>query len=143
MNRTKKLERIAEFFDSFSQESVNQLKALYTPDAYFRDPFQEVRGVVELERIFGHMYVTLIEPGFKIIDTIEQGDEAFLTWDFTFRFKRFSPKETRTIRGSSHLRFAADGKVSYHRDYWDAADMYAMLPVIGRVMKILKSKASE
>jgi steroid delta-isomerase len=42
------------------------------------------------------------------------------------------------IRGASHLRFDADGKVVWHRDYWDAAEeLYAKLPGIGWLMRTL------
>ena len=30
---------------------------------------------------------------------------------------RFDTRTTPTIRGASHLRFAADGRVEMHRDY--------------------------
>ena len=43
------------------------------------------------------------------------------------------------MRGVSHLKLAADGKVNYHRDYWDTGEeLYMKLPVIGTVMRGLK-----
>jgi len=43
------------------------------------------------------------------------------------------------VRGASHLRFDAAGKVVLHRDYWDAAEeLYAKLPVLGGLMRYLK-----
>ena len=72
-----------------------------------------------------------------------QGDEAFLTWDFVFRFKRFDSHTLQTVRGATHLRFAADGRVSLHRDYWDAAEeLYEKLPVVGGLMRWLKRRAN-
>jgi steroid delta-isomerase len=45
------------------------------------------------------------------------------------------------IRGASHLRFDADGKVAWHRDYWDAAEeLYARLPGIGWLMRALRRR---
>jgi hypothetical protein len=39
----------------------------------------------------------------------------------------------------SHLKFAADGRVVYHRDYWDAAEeLYMKLPAIGTLMRGLR-----
>jgi steroid Delta-isomerase len=47
------------------------------------------------------------------------------------------------VRGTSHLRFASDGKICYHRDYWDAAEeLYEKLPAIGAVMRWLKLRAN-
>jgi hypothetical protein len=70
-----------------------------------------------------------------------QGDDAFLTWDFRFRMKRFSGAE-QCIRGATHLSFDADSLIVYHRDYWDAAeDLYEKLPAIGAFMRVLKRAA--
>jgi hypothetical protein len=45
------------------------------------------------------------------------------------------------IHGATHLRFAPDGRIAYHRDYWDAAnELYAKLPLIGPVMRWLRRK---
>jgi len=39
---------------------------------------------------------------------------------------------TTVIQGASTMRFAADGRVVYHREYWDAAEeRYAKLPAPG------------
>jgi hypothetical protein len=43
------------------------------------------------------------------------------------------------MRGVSHLRFAADGKVNYHRDYWDTGEeLYMKLPGLGTLMRGLR-----
>jgi hypothetical protein len=55
--------------------------------------------------------------------------------------RRFSDDE-QCIRGASHVRFASDGRVAYHRDYWDAAEeLYEKLPVVGSLMRWLKTRA--
>jgi len=39
------------------------------------------------------------------------------------------------------VRFGADGRVTYHRDYWDAAgELYAKLPLVGPLMRFLARK---
>lgn len=43
------------------------------------------------------------------------------------------------MRGVSHLRFDAAVKVTYHRDYWDAAEeLYMKLPAVGCLMRGLR-----
>ena len=132
------LARLKAYWEGLTRERVDALDAVYTPDAYFRDPFNEVRGIEELKRIFGHMYGTLEEPRFTITETILEGERAVLIWDFDFRVKKWQPDVTRTIHGLSVVRFAADGRVAYHRDYWDAAgELYAKLPLVGPLMRYL------
>ena len=133
-----RLERLKRYWETFTPEAVGRLAEHYADDAYFRDPFNEVRGLPAIAHIFGKMYETLHEPRFAIVETIEEGDAAMLVWDFTFGIKAYQPSKVRTIRGSSHIRFAPDGRVAFHRDYWDAAgELYSKLPVIGALMRWL------
>lgn len=135
-------QRVIEVFERLQPADVAQLGRLYTDDAHFKDPFNAVQGLPAIQRIFGHMFVALDGPRFEIIDVLVQGDQCFLSWDFVFRMKRFRRDEQR-IHGSSHLRFAPDGRVAVHRDYWDAAEeLYEKLPVVGGLMRWLKKRAN-
>lgn len=135
------LEGFKAYWETLTPETVASLEKAYTPDAYFRDPFNEVRGHEAIRRIFLHMYETMHEPRFHIRETVLEGSNAFLVWDFTFRVKKWKPDLTQTIHGSSHIRFGPDGRATYHRDYWDAAnELYAKLPVIGGLMRWLAKK---
>jgi steroid Delta-isomerase len=136
-------ERIVVFFETLQPASVQGMGDFYAADAYFKDPFNEVRGLAEIQRIFSHMYVALDQPHFVVTDRVVQGNQCFLVWDFKFHFKRFDTVTLQVVRGTSHLRFAPDGRVSYHRDYWDAAEeLYEKLPWVGGLMRWLKRRAN-
>jgi steroid Delta-isomerase len=136
-------ERVAQFFQTLQPSSISQMGNYYTADAYFKDPFNEVRGLAAVQQIFSHMYVALDNPHFVVTDRVVQGAQCFLVWDFKFRFKRFDTTTEQTVRGTSHLRFNSDGLISYHRDYWDAAEeLYEKLPVVRVVMRWLKRRAN-
>lgn len=138
-----RVQRIAEFFETLQSASVQRMDALYTTDAYFKDPFNEVRGLIEVQRIFSHMYVSLHEPHFVVTNTVTQGDQCFIVWDFKFCFKRFDTVTVQTVRGCSHLQLASDGRIAFHRDYWDAAEeLYEKLPYVGSLMRWLKKRAN-
>jgi steroid Delta-isomerase len=140
---TVHVERVARFFETLQPASVAQMGDYYTQDAYFKDPFNEVNGLAQVQRIFSHMYVALDNPHFVVTERVVQGAQCFLVWDFKFRFKRFDKSTEQTVRGTSHLRFAPDGRISYHRDYWDAAqELYEKLPVVRSVMRWLKRRAN-
>ncbi len=133
-----RLRQLIRFFEQIDLATVSQLGQIYTPDAFFKDPFNEVQGIDAITRIFRHMFDQVDSPRFVVTNSVVQGDQAFLTWDFLFRMKRFSSGE-QCIRGATHVRFAADGRVSFHRDYWDAAEeLYEKLPLIGSLMRTLK-----
>jgi hypothetical protein len=133
--------RAVVFFENLSPQSLAQLATLYTADAHFKDPFNEVQGVAEIQRIFAHMYVALDAPHFVVTGRVVDGAQCFLTWEFRFRFKRFKPLVDQTVRGASHLAFTPEGLIHLHRDYWDAAEeLYEKLPVLNGLMRWLKHK---
>jgi hypothetical protein len=122
---------------------VSQLHTIYDAQARFKDPFNEVQGLPEIERIFQHMYVALDQPHFVVTGQVVDGAQAFLTWEFRFRFKRFDTTTMQAVRGASHVVFNEQGLVTMHRDYWDAAEeLYEKLPVVGGVMRWLKKRAN-
>ena len=134
--------RVIDFFEALQPADVRRLAELYVDDALFKDPFNEAQTRADIESIFGHMFTALDGPRFVIHDVIVQGDACFLCWDFCFRMKRLVQGE-QLIRGASHLRFAADGRIAMHRDYWDAAEeLYEQLPLIGALMRWLKRRAA-
>ncbi len=141
MNHDASLARLIACFESIAPHSLSRLSEVYTEDVYFKDPFNEVRGLPAVTRIFAHMFEQLDVPRFEITGCVLQDDQAFVTWDFRFRMKRFA-RDEQCIRGASHLRFAADGRASFHRDYWDAAEeLYEKVPVLGALMRALKRAA--
>jgi steroid delta-isomerase len=136
-----RIEKIVVLFEHLTPQSLPRLAEIYTPDARFKDPFNDVQGTAAIVAIFAHMFQSLDEPRFVIRDTVLQGDQCFLSWDFNFRMKRFDPA-LQCIRGGSHLHLAPDGRIAVHRDYWDAAEeLYEKLPVVGSLMRWLKARA--
>ena len=133
------LDALIEFFHGLSPESVARFPEFYCADACFKDPFNEVRGVAAIQRIFAHMYEQTGEPRFAVSEKVVDDRSAMLIWTFSFRAARWGGGRTQFIRGVSHLKFDAAGKVSYHRDYWDAAEeLYMKVPVLGVLMRGLR-----
>jgi steroid Delta-isomerase len=135
--------RVVEFFELLTPADLARISEFYREDARFKDPFNEVQGISAIEHVFSHMYVALHEPRFVVRDIVADGDQCFLTWDFLFRFKRFSPTVEQCVRGASHIVFGSDGRIALHRDYWDAAEeLYEKLPAVGALMRWLKRRAN-
>jgi len=127
---------LVSFFETLTPQSLERLGDFYASDARFKDPFNDVQGVAAIRRIFEHMYRQVDAPRFVVTDRLVEGDRAMLVWNFHF-VRRGRPQ---VIRGATHLRFANDGKVLIHRDYWDAAEeLYMTLPGIGWLMRRLRA----
>lgn len=140
-SRSEALESLVNYWQTLTPASVATIATIYADDATFRDPFNDLRGLDRIRGVFADMFVKLIDPRFTILETIEQPHGALLIWNFDFRLKSLKPHLARRIHGTSHVRFGSDGRVVYHRDYWDAAgELYENLPVIGGLMRWLKQK---
>ena len=137
------VERLVQFFEQLQPQDLERLPEIYAPDARFKDPFNEVQGLPAIEGIFAHMFEALDSPHFIVTERIVQDNKCFLVWDFRFRFKRFDTQTWQTVRGGTQLAFDAQGLVTLHRDYWDAAEeLYEKLPLVGGLMRWLKRRAN-
>ncbi len=133
--------RARAFYENLTPGDVERLDDVYAPNAYFRDPFNEVRGVPDIRRIFAQMFEQLADCRFHVLETVVDEQGALLTWDMTFRMRRYRPERVQTIHGATHLKFDPAGRIAYHRDYWDAAgELYEKLPVIGTLMRWLRRR---
>lgn len=131
------LNNVQLFFATVSPKTLQNIVDLYAADAYFKDPFNEVRGQTNIISIFEHMFMQVDAPRFIIKQSVLEDSDAFIVWDFEFKVR--GKQQAQTIHGSSHLRFNPAGKVDYHRDYWDVAEeLYEKVPVLGGLMRWLK-----
>jgi ketosteroid isomerase-like protein len=131
------LAKIINFYQNLRPVDVIEIDVLYHAQAYFKDPFNAVTGTPAIKKIFEHMFQTTKSPRFVFIDALEQGEQAFVTWQFLFELygKDYS------VNGSSHLKFNSNEQVFYHRDYWDAAEeLLQKIPVIGLPMRWLRKR---
>jgi ketosteroid isomerase-like protein len=140
------MQRVVHFFEHLQPADVARINELYTADAQFKDPFNEVQGLPAIERIFAHMFEALDAPRFVITTQVQQGAQCFVTWDFVFAMPRMDGGKAQTIRGATHFVLREEQgvwRVAVHRDYWDTAEeLYEKLPVVGSLMRWLKRQAN-
>ena len=133
--------KVIAFYEALTPELLKRLDAVYADDARFIDPFNDVSGVAAIRRVFEHMFETLDAPRFQIVLTVTEGYHCFLLWNF--RFRRKGRANASLIHGSTHVRFAADGRIAWHRDYWDPArEVYEFVPLLGALMRWLRRRLS-
>lgn len=133
------LDALVGFYQNLSPENLGRFPDFYSDDAFFKDPFNEVRGVAAIQGIFGHMFQQVAEPRFVIIERVVDRHRVMLVWDFHYRTRLLGRNRVDIMRGVSHLKFGPEGKVDYHRDYWDTAEeLYMKLPGLGMLMRGLR-----
>jgi len=136
------LDDLCVFFERLSANNLGELGSYYAMNAWFKDPFHEVTGVDAIRAILRHTFDKLPGARFRVTRRFPGEDRhAVILWemDFTMPFTH----QPTTIRGATHLTFDPDGKVTHHRDYWDAAEeLYARLPVLKWLMRVLARQAA-
>lgn len=127
------------FFEKLNPRSLKLIGDIMDKNVYFKDPFNAVTGVDQVEKIFAHMFQTMENPKFKVMDYGfgKQGEVAYIRWRFTF----MSNGSAQGFDGMSEVEFNADGKVISHVDYWDAGEVvYEKIPLLGAAIRFVKSK---
>ena len=143
MSHRQRFTEIAHYIETLQPQSLAQLNHWYSPQARFKDPFNEVRGLDAIQGVFLHMYASLENPHFVITEQVVDGHQAFLTWQFKFKFKRFDTSTEQVVLGTTHLVLDDQMRITLHRDYWDAAEeLYEKLPWVGGLMRWLKKRAN-
>ncbi|WP_205340674.1 nuclear transport factor 2 family protein [Denitrificimonas caeni] len=136
------LETYKKLFESLSRQTVEEeFLQVFSSDVYFKDPFNAVRGLPHLQHIFQHMFATLLEPQFHIIDLAGNLHSGFLEWQFTFKLKEKG--DSQLIQGVSKIEINPQGQVCSHIDYWDSGEyVYAKVPLLGRVIALINKRLS-
>lgn len=133
------IDELIDFYHGLAPESIARFPEFYSADAYFKDPFNEVRGVAAIQHIFSHMFRQVGAPRFVVSERVVDEHAVLLVWTFHYLVRKWGKDQAQVIRGVSHLKFDADGRVNFHRDYWDAAEeLYMKLPVLGMLMRRLR-----
>jgi len=132
------VERYLQTFTTLQADDLERLAGIFAADARFKDPFNDVRGLVAIPRVFAHMFATTQHSRFMIVDHALAGDTLLIRWDYHFQTLKGVAWE---IPGTSVVRFNAAGLAVEHVDYWDPAEhIYSKLPVLGWLMRWLRGR---
>jgi len=132
--------RFEAFFADVSVESIrSQIDGFYAPDVFFNDTLKTLRGRPAVEAYLLRMPQHTDFVRTKILDHSHSGPNYYVRWIMDVRYK--GAKETVRTMGMTLLRFDKTGRVVLHQDFWDSsAGFYEHLPVLGGVMRWIKSK---
>jgi limonene-1,2-epoxide hydrolase len=127
------------FFERLSRAQLGLMNQVFADNILFEDPFQKVEGIHDVRAVFDHMYQTLREPKFKVIDmAFGANNKVYMKWMFTARRENNDQIE---FEGLSEVIFNDDGKAIYHKDFWDSSSaVYEKIPLLGSVLKMIKQK---
>lgn len=151
---------LLDWYTTLTPQTLAEIGRYYHPQAHFKDPFNEVQGLVAVRAVFEHMFVATQKPRFTIREQLaraavgrahgagdgaDAGADAFVDASVdpvhtavadlafvTWDFDFGLGGRHYRVQGASRLIFAPDGRVLDHRDYWDvAAELWQKMPLIG------------
>ncbi|BCU77298.1 nuclear transport factor 2 family protein [Luteolibacter sp. LG18] len=126
------LAAIVAHYEKLSPAKLERLGDVYSPNVHFLDPIREARGIAGLRSIYQEMFNNLSNCSMEVIDA--QGDEhsGFILWTLFYHYRG----KDRSVSGTSHVKFASDGRIAHQQDHWDATFcVYGEIPLLGGLLR--------
>jgi steroid delta-isomerase len=131
--------RFRRFYDELSPAWLDRLEELYAEGFAFEDPFHTIDGDFDALRTYLRRVLALASTRFIVDDVAVGEDGAYVRWRWEWRRRAKDP--LRTVVGMTHLRFDEAGRITAHRDIFDAAGgVYETLPILGGVLRTIRRR---
>jgi len=138
--RQEALKRYADFLEALSLERLDRLDEVCAPSIRFQDPFNSVEGLERYRLVLEKMYQDVPEITFTVTASAPGDPISFLRWRFEGRTKSGNPL---VFDGVSEIEFDGEGRVTRHRDHWDAAGaVYEGVPLLGAILRAARRRLS-
>jgi len=136
----KLIKKVQRAFTPFEVENVlANFPEAYAETFYFRDAFH---SFTDLDTMVAYMEKSArISPGvtFTFGPPAREGIDMYLPWTMILPGKDGSPDQHSI--GISRLRFNEEGKVIFHQDYWDSADVLVpKVPVANGLIEAVRRR---
>lgn len=111
-----------------------QWRAVYAEAVHFRDPTQEKQGIAAYLEAQDGLVRRCDDVSLEPTSLAISGDTAFVEWVLGLKIKGIE----FLYPGVSRLRFAADGRIIDHVDYFDfVGPTFGPVPVLGPFVRWL------
>lgn len=136
------LNNFVETYQTLSTTNLSLLAHVYHKEVIFIDPMHHVEGFDNLSQYFRVLYQHLTHCQFDIKHLIYSQNEAAIYWQMSYKHPKLNHGNLVVVEGHSQIKGHED-KVIFHRDYLDiGAMLYEQLPMLGRLIKWIKARAS-
>ncbi|MCJ8290296.1 MAG: nuclear transport factor 2 family protein [Crocinitomicaceae bacterium] len=131
------IKKFKKYFTELNLGDTSVLNEIYSDKVFFKDPIHEINGIKNLKSYFKKLNENLIQGSFIFTDETIVDKKAYLSWEMELKLKK--PKKNIKASGISVLTF--EQKITQHRDYFDAGELfYENIPLLGRIIRLLKKK---
>ncbi|WP_296299452.1 nuclear transport factor 2 family protein [Rheinheimera sp.] len=139
-----RLQQFVDFYNALSASNLADLSRLYHQDVVFVDPVHQIKGLQGLQSYFEHAYERLNSCHFTPVQQAGTAEQGFISWRMRLSHPAINKGELFDVEGCSELRWHQDGRIIYHRDYYDLTDMvYRHIPLLGWLTAKVKQKMAQ
>jgi len=131
------IKKYQAFFENLTDENVDEFRNLAVPRIRYQDPFMDSRGIDAVTASMHKWFKNLTEIQFQMTSHGVDGFMVFQHWIMKFRIRKL-PKRLWELEGISKITFNEFGKVIDQIDYWDSAPLLESIPVLGKIVTLLK-----
>lgn len=137
--RQVRSQKIRSFYNDLNKNTMHLVDDFYSEAVLFEDPVGKLEGRGKVRRYYEKMYESATSIRFDILDEIVQGDTHVAVWKMTMTAKKLNRGKPVVLDGNSVIRFNADNKAIYHRDYFDMGQfIYEHIPVLKQLIRAIK-----
>lgn len=136
-DKSQWLHRYVEVLENLNADNLATLERVLSETITFKDPFNKTDSRAAFIAIMEDMFKRLNHVQFVVHLAVENDTDAFLQWTF---YGDSSITGPFSFQGTSVLKVDQHAKVSVHHDYWDGSELMQKVPLIGRVIRVLRSK---
>lgn len=137
------VERFGAFLQGLASEEFvrENTSKTYTEDAFLNDTLVTHHGNREIEAYFVETSRAMTHFEVSIDDVARSGADHYIRWTMVFAAPALAKGEKVHSTGISQVRFAADGRVAFHQDFWDSGEnFFGRLPVAGGAIGIIRKR---
>lgn len=135
--------KVRTFFNELNKDTLDLVDAFYDENALLVDPIGSYQSSQNIKKYYQSMYKNVTEIRFdfdSFLLNIEK-NEVVAIWKMYVKSKALNDGKEMLTHGNSHFKFTKEGKVVYHRDYFDTGEfVYDNVPVLNWLHSYIKKK---
>ncbi len=142
LSMASNLQKAKNAFDHLDKDHMNIVEEFYDQNAVFQDPLHKITGTKAIREYYSGLYKNVESIRFEYKRTSEAEDLVTLEWRMYLKSPSLNSGQEVTLDGVSLITFGGkEGKVIFHRDYFDLGEfIYERIPILRSVIVFIKNK---
>ena len=135
---------VHELFSSWDKNvhTTEELRQWFAEDFVFEDPLQRIEGIAAYREMNERLLKKNHDLKIEMQESAQNGRHIMFTFALSMAPSKKRPQTRIHNTGMTYVRLDEEGKIEYHRDYWDFNSMFlsAFPPGVLRTYKRMVKK---